>query len=193
MKSVKEYYSSIIFFAIGIFIYPTALWGQTTCSLPQAATISEFEIKAKAYSKLREGIESQLPKLPKDATAEQIETHKTIFQKAVQAAISNNKQGFIFTPDSAQLIRNIIKKEFTGKERTELKKFLIIEAETKGIPLKVNFPYPEAKEQLEMPPTLLLNLPQLPKQLRYRFVGNNLLLVDRENGLIIDYMINAVP
>jgi hypothetical protein len=46
---------------------------------------------------------------------------------------------------------------------------------------------------LEMPATLLLRLPQLPKQVRYRFVGRNMLLVDRENGLIVDYMTNAVP
>jgi hypothetical protein len=57
----------------------------------------------------------------------------------------------------------------------------------------VNYPYPESQEVLEMAPTLLLRLPQLPKQLRYRFVGPNLLLLDRENGLIIDYMTNALP
>jgi hypothetical protein len=44
-----------------------------------------------------------------------------------------------------------------------------------------------------MPPSLLLALPQLPKQVRYRFVGTSLLLVDRENHLIVDYMTNALP
>jgi hypothetical protein len=44
-----------------------------------------------------------------------------------------------------------------------------------------------------MPPTLLLKLPQLPKQVRYRFVNRHMLLVDRENGLIVDYMLNALP
>jgi hypothetical protein len=38
-----------------------------------------------------------------------------------------------------------------------------------------------------MPPPLLLRLPQLPKQVRYR-----LLLVDRENGLMVDYMTNVL-
>jgi hypothetical protein len=38
-----------------------------------------------------------------------------------------------------------------------------------------------------------LKLPQLPKQVKYRFVGRHLLLVDRENGLIVDYMKNALP
>ncbi|HLM02369.1 MAG TPA: hypothetical protein VK400_15060, partial [Pyrinomonadaceae bacterium] len=69
----------------------------------------------------------------------------------------------------------------------------VLEADTKGVAVKINFPYPDSKEQVEMPPRLLLNLPQLPKQLRYRFVGINLLLLDRENGLIVDYMTNALP
>jgi hypothetical protein len=33
----------------------------------------------------------------------------------------------------------------------------------------------------------------LPQQVRYRYVGRNLLLVDRENGLIIDFMTDALP
>jgi hypothetical protein len=33
----------------------------------------------------------------------------------------------------------------------------------------------------------------LPKQVRYRFVRNNLVLVDRENGLIVDYMTDVLP
>ncbi len=44
-----------------------------------------------------------------------------------------------------------------------------------------------------MPPTLLLKLPQLPKQLNYRYVGRNLMLVDTDNNIIIDYMLDALP
>jgi hypothetical protein len=61
------------------------------------------------------------------------------------------------------------------------------------VPLRINYPYPDNKELVEMPPTLLLRLPQLPKQVRYRFVNRHMLLVDRENGLIIDYMLDALP
>jgi len=45
----------------------------------------------------------------------------------------------------------------------------------------------------EMPATLLAKLPQLPKDVRYRFVGRNMLLVDRESNVIIDYMPDALP
>ncbi len=44
-----------------------------------------------------------------------------------------------------------------------------------------------------MPPTILLNLPQLPPEVKYRFVGRNMLLVDRDTNLILDYMTNALP
>ncbi len=44
-----------------------------------------------------------------------------------------------------------------------------------------------------MPATLLLKLPTLPKELKYRYVNRNLLLVDSDNNMIVDYMIDALP
>ncbi|MDQ3802740.1 MAG: hypothetical protein M3416_02660 [Acidobacteriota bacterium] len=153
---------------------------------------SAFEKRVKEYADLRERLEEKLPKLPKDATPEQIATHKKSFQEMVRAARSGAKHGDVFTPEAAALIRSLIRRTFQGKDRAELRE-TVFEAETKGVPVRVNYTYPETKELVEMPPTLLLNLPQLPKQVRYRFVGRNLLLVDRENGLIVDYMTNALP
>lgn len=152
-----------------------------------------FEKRVKEYTKLREDIEGKMPKLSKEAKPEEIETHKKRLQESVRTARAGAKHGDIFTPDAATMIRNIIKEEYKGKDRVELRKAVLVEAEVKSVPLRINYPYPEMKEQLEMPPTLLLKLPQLPKQVRYRFVGDNMLLVDRENGLIIDYMTNAIP
>jgi hypothetical protein len=174
------------------FCFQQTVTAQSVLSPQEKQVINEFEKQAKDYSKFRERIEERMPKLPKEATAKQIESHKVSFQKAVQSARSDAKQGDIFTPAAAQLIRKIIKNEFKGKDRLELRK-TVFEAETSGVPVKINFPYPDSKELGEMPPTLLLSLPQLPKQLRYRFVGGNFLLVDRENSLIVDYMTNALP
>jgi hypothetical protein len=152
-----------------------------------------FEKRVKDYVKLRENIEAKMPKLSTEAKPEEIETHKKQLQESVRAARAGAKHGDIFTPDAAAMIRSIIKEEFKGKDRVDLRKAVLVDAEVKSVPLRINYPYPEVKEQLEMPPTLLLKLPQLPKQIRYRFVGRNMLLVDRENGLIIDYMGNAIP
>lgn len=167
--------------------------GASTLSPNDKLVFAAFEKRAKEYSKLREDLEEKMPKLSKEAKPEEIETHKKQFQERVRAARSAAKHGDLFTPEAAVLIRTIIKDEFKGRERVELRDTVLRESDTKAVPLRVNYPYPESQELLEMPPTLLLRLPQLPKQLRYRFVGHSMLLVDRENGLIVDYMTNAVP
>lgn len=159
---------------------------------PPNPVAAAFEARVREYVDLREGIEDKMEKLPKDATAEQINDHKTAFQAAVRQARSGALPGQLFTREAAAYVRRVIAAEVKGRERAELRK-TVAEAETKGVPLRINYPYPESKELLDMPATLLLKLPTLPKQVKYRFVGRNLLLVDRENGLIIDYMTKALP
>lgn len=163
-------------------------------SLPvkEREMVVAFQERVKDYSKLREAIEAKMPKLAKDSTPEQITAHKVAFEKRVRSARTGARRGQLFTPAIAAYIRATIKGEFKGTERRDLRAS-VLEADTKGVPLRVNYTYPESKELVEMPPTLLLKLPQLPKQVRYRFVGRNMLLVDRENGLIVDYMLNALP
>lgn len=158
----------------------------------QAALVSDFEHRVKAYASERERLERELPALPKQASPEQVMAHKNALMNAVLRYRDNAKQGDIFTPAISQYLRTIIAKEFNGTERIKLRK-AVLEAENKEVLKRVNHPYPESQEIMEMPATLLMVLPQLPKQLRYRFVGRDLLLVDRENLLIIDLMPNAVP
>lgn len=161
-------------------------------SVKDRETVVAFQERAKDYSKLREAIEGKMPRLAKESTPEAIEAHKKAFEERVRAARADAKPGEMFTPDITTFIRALIGREYKGTERKELRT-TVLEADTKGVPLRVNQIYPETKELVEMSPTLLLKLPNLPKQLRYRFVGRNMLLVDRENGLIVDYMLDAVP
>jgi hypothetical protein len=161
-------------------------------SAEQERVIAAFQDRVKEYVKLRESLEEKGPKLSKDATSEQIKAHQTAFTETVRTARSGAQRGSIFTPDIAEYIRRLIKREFKGKQRAELRES-ILDTETRGVTLKVNYPYPETKELTAIPPTLLLALPQLPKQIRYRFVGRYMLLMDRENYLILDYMQGALP
>jgi len=163
-------------------------------SAQDAQNVGAFEKRVRDYVDMRERLEAErLPKLSKDAKPEEIERHKAAFQELVRSARAGAKQGDIFTPEAAKLIRALIRDEFRGRERAELREEVLVEAENKAVPTRVNYPYPETQELLEMPPTLLLRLPQLPKQVKYRFVRNNLFLVDRENGLILDFMTDVLP
>jgi hypothetical protein len=155
-------------------------------------TLRNFDRRVKAYCRVRDRIAKRLPHVSKESTPEQIEAHKKAFEDAVRKARGNLKPGYIFSKDIANYISSTIKAEFKGTDRKELRE-TVLEADTKGVPLRVNYPYPEAKELTEMPPTLLLKLPPLPKHVKYRFVRKHVLLVDRENDLIVDYMLNALP
>jgi len=154
--------------------------------------LRNYEKAVKQYVALRESVRKKLPPLSKDSTPEQISVYQKQFVDGVRAHRAYAKQGYMFTQPLANYIRELIRKEFKGTDRVQVRE-AILEADTAGVPLKVNYPYPETKELSQVPPTLLLTLPQLPKEVKYRFVQRNLLLVDTDNGLIIDYMTNALP
>lgn len=165
---------------------------QTLVTAEQKHLLTAFNNHVKDYLKQRDRVRKKLPKLSKDSTPEQIQAYQKSFVEALIAMRTGTKPGYIFTPEVADYFRKIIKTEYKGSERAEVRQE-ILEAETKGVPLKINHPYPETKEVTQMPPTLLLKLPQLPKEVRYRFVRQQMMLVDTDNDLIVDYMLNALP
>jgi hypothetical protein len=156
------------------------------------AAIDVFEKQVKDYIVLRNKVRANAPKLSKDSTPEQINAYRTTLQDSLRSARPNAKRGEFFRPETADFIRRTLKAEFQGKDRQELRE-QIFETETKGVVIRVNYPYAQSAELSEMPATLLTKLPHLPKELRYRFVGHNMLLVDRESDVIIDFMPDALP
>lgn len=188
MKTVSIYYIVPIFLAF----LTVSITAQNAFSPAERTAISDFESRSKDYIKLRERVDGALPKLPKKATKEQIQAHHDALLKGVQQARIGAKQGDIFTPEASTVMRQMLKDEFKGRDRVDLRK-RVFETESKTVHVKVNAEYPQSKEVMDIPPQLLLTLPQLPKQLRYRFVGTYMLIMDRENEMIVDYMTNALP
>jgi hypothetical protein len=166
---------------------------QPAISPAEKETIKRFEKRVKQYVKLRESVKGKLPKLSKDSTPEQITAFEKASVEALRAARAGAKPGDLFTPDVADFIRTTLKSEFKPTEKKEIRKVVLDKETNIPVPLKVNYPYPEPKEFVEMPAKLLLKLPQLPKQVKYRYVGRNLMLLDTDNNLIIDYMLDALP
>jgi hypothetical protein len=167
---------------------------QPAISPAEKETIKRFEQRVKHYVKLRESVKAKVPKLSKDSTPEQIAAFEKASVEALRAARAEARPGDVFTPDVAKFIRTTLKSEFKPTEKKEIRKLLQDDKENNiPVPLKVNYTYPDPKEFVEMPATLLLKLPQLPKQVKYRYVGRNLMLLDTDNNLIIDYMLDALP
>jgi len=166
---------------------------QPVVSPADQQTIKRFDQRLKQYVKVRDRVKANAPKLAKDSTPEQIQAAENAFVAGLRESRAGARPGDLFTADIAQYIRTTLKREFTPTEKKEIKK-VILDKETEiPVPLKVNYPYPDPKEFVEMPATLLLKLPPLPKQLKYRYVGHTLMLLDTDSNLIIDYMLNAIP
>jgi len=195
--------SIMIFLSVGLLVLLSAPYsaagkvigwqtGQTVTTAHEKKMIAAFNRRVKDYLKQRERVKAKVPRLSKDATPEQIAAHQKSFVEGLRAMRAGTKPGYVFNPQTARYFRTIIKTEVPPSDKPEIRQ-TILEADTKGVPLKVNYPYPETKELTQIPPTLLLKLPQLPKEVKYRYVGRHLLLVDTDNNLIVDYMLDALP
>ncbi len=170
----------------------SALAPPTVISPADKTAIQIFEKQVNDYIDLRNKLRANVPKLSKDSTPEQIHAYRTALEQSLRSARASAKRGDLFRPETADYIRRTLKLEFQGKDRQQLRD-TIFETELQGVVLRVNYPYAQTAEFSEMPATVLAKLPQLPKELRYRFVGRNMLLVDRESNVIVDYMPDALP
>ncbi len=179
--------------AQGKVVDKIAAANQPSLSPADKKAIKRFEERIKQYVKLRESVKGKLPKLSKDSTPEQITAFEKASVEALRTARASAKPSDLFTPDVANSIRTTLKTEFKPTEKKEIRKIVLDKETSIPVPLKVNYPYPEPKEFVEMPPALLLKLPELPKQVKYRYVGRTLMLVDTDNNLIIDYLTDALP
>ena len=191
MKSIPK--TVVNCYILGVFLCASTLIASAqTPDADSKRAAADLERRVRQYTERREELEDKMPKLSKQASAEEIAAHKKALLQTVLVERKGAVRGTIFTPAAEQMVRSTVATVLKGRDRAELRKE-VAEAENTTVAVRVNAVYPESAELLEMPPTLLLALPQLPKQVRYRFVGTNLLLVDRESHLIIDYMTNALP
>jgi hypothetical protein len=179
----------IVLLVLSLATVPVA---QVQLSKADQQTVKDLEKRLNRYAKDRQKLLERQPKMVESATPEQIEAYKMQLQQAVQAIRVNARQGDFLTQQIATLLKDIIKRELPDYAASELRQS-VLEADTKGVPVKVNAPYPATKELVEMSPALLLALPRLPDSLRYRFIGSNLVIMDKDNSLILDYVSAALP
>src|SRR3954452_8338488 len=136
-----------------------------------AAAAQEFEARVNQYVELRKKQSGSQNGSTKSAT--KLVENREELRARIQANRANAKQGDIFVPVAAGYIRKQIASALKGQRGTRVVASLRRSEPVKDIPLKVNAPYPDGVPLQSMPPTLLLKLPKLPKELEYRIVGRN--------------------
>jgi hypothetical protein len=173
-----------------------------------AETLKKFQEEVQEYVRLRAKVLAKVPAVTDQSTAEELAIHQRALTDTIVQYRKGEKQGEIFKPSVEAAIRRTLQRELTGPdgpamineikqgnprlEGNPLPQNPTREA-TQRVELRVNAVYPAAAPFSSVPPSLLLKLPLLPDEVRYRFVGRALILRDTEANVILDFIRDVVP
>jgi hypothetical protein len=170
--------------------------------------LHEFAEEIREYVKLHRKLTERIPPPEPTWSAQQIADRQRQMTVAIQNARREKKQGNIFEPETEAAFRNVLKREFAGPNGPAmLHEIHSGNPKTEGVPqqrnprnepkksfpLQVNTYYPDDAPLSSVPPSLLLHLPALPEEVRYRFVGRSLILRDTDANVILDFLRDVVP
>jgi hypothetical protein len=151
---------------------------------------ADFQARLETYVSLSRKLAATLPALPKDATPLQIDQDQRAFEKVVVQERRDAKRGDIFIPGMQVYVRTLLADVFKGARGAEEKG--AVHDESHPVKPGINKRYPDEVPLATMPPRLLANLPKLPDDLEYRFVRNDLILMDVHAHLILDFIEDAM-
>jgi hypothetical protein len=156
-----------------------------------AALAAEFQKRVREYADQREKFKETLPTLTDQSPPEDIDQHKAALERLITRARAGAKRGDIFTQPIRAYFRRQLARVFSGPDG-ERSRRTIMDENPRTIRLRVNSRYPDGAVLTNMPPQVLLLLPSLPPQMEYRFVGEDLVLLDLESAMVVDYVDDAI-
>jgi hypothetical protein len=158
-----------------------------------AAILDDFNERIKAYMDVRKRAAKDAQPLKETDDPARIKAAQDSRAAAIRALRVDAQPGDIFTAEIRHRFRQLLAPELKGEAGKDTKEVLKDDAPAPGaVPLKVNARYPEGAPLPTVPAALLASLPQLPKGLEYRIIGKDLVLLDSDANLIIDFIRNAI-
>jgi hypothetical protein len=159
----------------------------------QQKALNDFSHKVKQYLSMEHNLPAEKMKQTTDVA--ELARQRDALRQAVQKARPDAKQGEFFTPPVAAAFRSLLSQTMSGQEGAKIRISLAHAEPGASTNLKVNGVYPDGdgRPLQSVPPTLLLNLPVLPKGLEYCIAGKTLALRDTSANLVVDLLPNALP
>ena len=152
----------------------------------------DFEARLKDYVALHRKLEATLPKLPKEATPEQVDKNQRALGALLKGERADAKRGDLFSPAIEALVRRTIKAVLAGPDGKTI--VASIMDENPGVPeLKIDDRYPDTVPLSTMPPQILEPLPKLDEDIEYRFIGKRLALLDSHAHMVMDFTNDVLP
>ena len=143
-------------------------------------TLAEFKKRIDDYAALRARLEKGLPPLVVTTNADEIEEFEHRLAERIDDA-RGSRRGQIFIPAMEGQLKRMLERQVDPGTLA-----LIMEDGPGEIDVDINETYSKKHPLATMPPNLLLLLPDLPKDLEYRFVGRHFVLRDARANIVID-------
>ena len=152
-----------------------------------ADTVTDFSNRVDAYPELRRRLESRLPAVTVTDDVGQLRRGRRTLAGAIRVARSGAAQGEFFTPATTAQFQLVL------ASIMDARMWAVIMDENPGaFGHDINGTYPDGKTFSTMPGLILAQLPELPDDIQFRFVGRHLILYDVRANTIIDRMPNAI-
>ena len=151
-----------------------------------------FLRRVDGYVQLHRDLERLLPPEVVTSNLDALFAPRIALGREMRKARARARQGDVFTPAVAVYFRVVIAETF-WRERMPGVRAIIEDENTIHVPATVNGDYPAGRSIPPVPACLLAALPPLPPEVRYSFIGADLILWDMHAGLIVDFVPNAVP
>jgi hypothetical protein len=152
-----------------------------------ADTVTDFSTRVDAYSELRRRLESRLSAVTVTDDVGQLRRGRRTLAGAIRVARSGAAQGEFFTPATTAQFQRVLASVMDARMWA-----VIMDENPGSFGHDIDGTYPDGKTFSTMPGLLLAQLPELPDDIQFRFVGRHLILYDVRANTIIDRMPNAI-
>ena len=147
-----------------------------------AETLEVFNKRMQEYTALRSQLEQGLPPLRVTENADEIEAFERGLARRLRAA-RESRSNRVFTSAMRRQVRWLL---VTQADAATIA--AIMEDGPGEFDVDANDTYSKRGSIGTMPPKLLLLLPDLPRDVEYRFVGRHLILYDVRANMIVDHI-----
>ena len=145
-----------------------------------AETLAEFTKRIEDYAALRAKLEKGLPPLVVTDNAAEINRFEHRLAERIRDARSAHR-GQIFAPSMVRQVKQMLTVRVDAQTIAAM-----MDDGPAEFDVDVNDTYSKRRPLATMPPNILLTLPDLPRDIEYRFVGRHLILRDARANMIID-------
>lgn len=160
--------------------------------ITESGEVDKFRAAVDAYVALHRRLEETLPALSKQATPVDIETHERALGKLIVGARPKAVQGDLLVAEIQPVLRRISGEILAGPNGPAMLNEIRGE-EPVTIAARVNERYPDQVPLSAIPFRFLNSFPRLPEELEYRFLGRDLVLLDVDGRIVVDFLRDVLP